>query len=153
MRNNQQGFTLVELIVVIVILGILAATALPRFINVSDSARVAATNGVAGGLRSAVALVQAAWQVAGGTASVTAVSMVGGNVSVTTSGFPATADATGIISAMGCTSSPCQGVTVTGNGTTWTPPNAGNCSVSYNATTGAVTVNGTLSGGQLTSCN
>ncbi len=59
MSIRQKGFTLVELIVVIVILGILAATALPRFINVTTEARVSAVNGFAGGLRSAAAMAQA----------------------------------------------------------------------------------------------
>jgi MSHA pilin protein MshA len=48
MRRGQAGFTMIELIVVIVILGILAATALPRFVDLSADAKTAALKGVAG---------------------------------------------------------------------------------------------------------
>ena len=71
MKAMQKGFTLIELIVVIVILGILAATALPRFINVATDARMAAMNGMAGGLRSAVVLAQSRYVATGSTTATT----------------------------------------------------------------------------------
>ena len=50
--KTQQGFTLIELVMVIVILGILAATAIPKFVDLSNEAKLASLNGMAGTLSS-----------------------------------------------------------------------------------------------------
>ncbi|WP_041421934.1 type II secretion system protein [Shewanella sediminis] len=63
--RKQQGFSLIELVIVIVILGLLAATAIPRFLNVTDDAEDASLEGVTGGLATAVGFVRAQWEVDG----------------------------------------------------------------------------------------
>ncbi len=64
-KSRQQGFTIIELIVVILLLGILTATALPRFLDVTDNAHTAVVDAVEGGLATGAALFRAAW-IAGG---------------------------------------------------------------------------------------
>lgn len=60
MKQVQRGFTLIELVMVIVILGVLAAVAIPKFVDLKTDARTAALNGVAGALSSSAAINYAA---------------------------------------------------------------------------------------------
>lgn len=56
MKKQNSGFTLIELVVVIVILGILSATAVPRFANLTDDANKAVADGIAGAIVSAAVI-------------------------------------------------------------------------------------------------
>ena len=69
MLKNQRGFTLVELIVVIVIIGILAAVAIPQYIDLTTKASEATAKGVLGGIRSANSLLYANRLINGTTAA------------------------------------------------------------------------------------
>ncbi len=141
MKRNAGGFTLIELVVVIIILGILAATALPRFVNLSQDARIAAVNGLAGGLRSAVAVIQARYLATGNMTATTVTTLDGTVVTVNAgTGIPS-GSAVGIGRAIQST----DGFTAnygTPTAVTFRPTNGGSgtCQATYNGTTSAVTV-------------
>ncbi|WP_395339863.1 type IV pilin protein [Ningiella sp. W23] len=65
LNNANKGFTLIELVIVVVILGLLAATAIPRFLNVTEDAEDATVEGVSGGFATGVGLVRAQWEIEG----------------------------------------------------------------------------------------
>jgi len=80
---NKRGFTLIELVMVIVIIGILAAIALPRFVDLTGQAEQAATRGGLGAVRAAAAIRYAQNATAGGNPSFPALSasdFVGGQL-------------------------------------------------------------------------
>ena len=88
--NNKQGFTLIELVIVIVILGILAASAAPKFIDLTDEAEQSVFLGIAAAFKSGVNQVHIAWLVRGnGEAIQDFIPVTGGSLSVNSNGYPA----------------------------------------------------------------
>ncbi|WP_448213582.1 type II secretion system protein [Colwellia sp. MEBiC06753] len=63
--KKQAGFTLIELVIVVVILGFLAVTAIPKFLDLTDQAKQANIEGMAGGFATAVSLARAQWEAEG----------------------------------------------------------------------------------------
>lgn len=94
MDRKQSGFTLIELIIVIVILGILSVVAAPRFIDLSDDARTATFTATGAAFREGVNQVHLAWLIRGnGVAVQDFITItdadVGGSLSVNAAGYPA----------------------------------------------------------------
>lgn len=142
-NRPKKGFTLIELVVVILILAIMASIGVSRFISLGADARRSTVEGMNGALRAAVLLSRARYKVNGSSGST--VSMDGTSVDVTGSGIPC-ASAGGIAAAMfsseGFSTTATTGTACDGSATIAFQPDDGGgstCQVSYSES-GATTV-------------
>lgn len=126
MRNAARGFTLIELVVVITILGILAAFAVPRFLSLDSQARIAALQGLQGSVRSASSLTHSLFLANGGGA----VTMEGVTITMT-NGYPSQT-ATGILATLQDTTGFAYDAT-TGAFSKTGAPTPASCSFTYTA--------------------
>lgn len=103
--NNEKGFTLIELVMVIVILGILAATAIPKFVDLQGDARTSVAEGTTAALRGAITMLHAQYLINGSSSDYNATSVTS---NVDASGVTLSNDAGTITAA------------IDGNNFTWT---------------------------------
>lgn len=95
MRTREHGFTIIELVVVIAILGILAAVALPKFADLTGQAKDANFDGTMGGFQSAVMIAHSAWLADGADPNGVAVQLEGQSVWMNANGWPSLTPASG----------------------------------------------------------
>lgn len=125
MKRGSSGFTLIELVVVIALLGILAAFAIPRFASLEREARIATTQGLAGSLRGAAAMAHSLFLAQGANP----VNMEGNPVNLT-NGYP---DATDVQLTLADSTGYTVNVNVGGDQATFSRLGApGACEVVYN---------------------
>jgi MSHA pilin protein MshA len=142
LKSEQRGFTLIELVVVIVVLGILAAFAVPKFMGLEAQARASTVNSMAGSVKTAATMAYGVWLASGtGGNSVT----INGTAVPLAFGYPTAASITTLIQDT-------TGFTIAGG--TWTKSGAAtpaNCQLVYtpaaNATTPPVVTTTTAAAG------